>query len=154
MVHHSRFTLASYPLHKLSRTKTNHFRNPLRGTFAEVNGKTKRSSPSKINTRTFRTTLFEGFDFPSKLTKLIHPGLLNAKLQAKPQRTLRGNSQRPRPAHQPSHPPEGTPNQPKEASKTPDLMSPLSPHTLENWPKHPSKLFILKPPSRIMLTPD
>ena len=43
MVHHSSFLLASHT--KLSRKKNN-FRDPLCGTFAKVNAKTKRSSPS------------------------------------------------------------------------------------------------------------
>ena len=55
MVHHSSFLLASHT--KLSRKNSNNFRDPLRGTFAKVNAKTKRSSPSYLNTRTFRTTL-------------------------------------------------------------------------------------------------
>ena len=45
MVHHSSFLLASHPYTILSRTKNN-FRDPLRGTSAEVNAMTKRSSPS------------------------------------------------------------------------------------------------------------
>ena len=43
------------PLHKTSREQNN-FRDPIRRTFAEVNAKTKRSSPSYLDTRTFRTT--------------------------------------------------------------------------------------------------